>query len=214
MTVFPRAGAIILMLQCLVGQSGWAQQAPAVSGYVSTTPRRETKPGDRHAGGLARVGVEPFGRGQRDAERGGRVGRASLVGTHRSAPAAAPTSADWLRPPRPGPQTPARRPPSAGKRTDDPIGPRGDRVRAGAAQPRPARIGVRPAVAIIGEPPMMRVIEGHKGCYEYTTEFTGLEGHGSQPARGGNAVEYATRYVARLLDLGERLKQRAPTGSR
>jgi acetylornithine deacetylase len=77
-----------------------------------------------------------------------------------------------------------------------------------------ARAGVRPAVAIVGEPTMMGVIEGHKGCFEYTTEFTGLEGHGSQPDKGVNAVEYATRYVTRLLDLGEMLKARAPAGSR
>lgn len=77
-----------------------------------------------------------------------------------------------------------------------------------------ASAGVRPAVAIIGEPTGMGVIEGHKGCYEYTTEFTGLEGHGSQPDRGVNAVEYAARYIARLLDLRERLKQRAPAKSR
>jgi acetylornithine deacetylase len=77
-----------------------------------------------------------------------------------------------------------------------------------------ARAEVKPSVAIIGEPTEMRVIEGHKGCYEYTTEFTGLEGHASEPARGVNAVEYAARYVARLLDLGEELKSRAPAGSR
>ena len=73
---------------------------------------------------------------------------------------------------------------------------------------------VRPALAIIGEPTMMRVIEGHKGCYEYSTHFTGLEGHGSGPDRGVNAVEYAVRYVSRLLDLKEQLKARAPAGSR
>lgn len=77
-----------------------------------------------------------------------------------------------------------------------------------------ARAGIRPAVALVGEPTGMRVIEGHKGCYEYTTEFTGLEGHGSQPDRGVNAVEYAARYINRLLDLGEALKPRAPAGSR
>ncbi len=52
----------------------------------------------------------------------------------------------------------------------------------------------------------MRIIEGHKGCYEYSTEFHGLEGHGSSPDRGVNAVEYAARYVARLLALKELLK--------
>ena len=41
---------------------------------------------------------------------------------------------------------------------------------------------------------MMRVIEGHKGCCEYTTHFSGLAGHGSGPDRGVNAVEYAARY--------------------
>jgi acetylornithine deacetylase len=73
--------------------------------------------------------------------------------------------------------------------------------------------GLRPSVAIIGEPTSMRIIEGHKGCYEYSTHFTGLAGHASAPDRGVNAVEYAVRYVARLLDLGEALKARAPATS-
>ncbi|WEX10516.1 acetylornithine deacetylase [Chelativorans sp. AA-79] len=77
-----------------------------------------------------------------------------------------------------------------------------------------AQAGVRPAAAIIGEPTMMRIIEGHKGCYEYTTEFRGLEGHGSDPDRGVNAVHYAVRYIARLLELAEKLKDRAPATNR
>lgn len=71
-----------------------------------------------------------------------------------------------------------------------------------------------PSVAIIGEPTLMRIIEGHKGCFEYTARFTGLEGHGSNPDRGVNAAEYAARYVGRLLELGDALKSRAPEGSR
>jgi acetylornithine deacetylase len=74
--------------------------------------------------------------------------------------------------------------------------------------------GLRPSVAIIGEPTSMRIVEGHKGCYEYSTHFTGLEGHGSAPDQGVNAVEYAVRYVARLLELKEALKARAPARSR
>ncbi len=74
--------------------------------------------------------------------------------------------------------------------------------------------GIKPAVAIIGEPTSMRVIEGHKGCYEYTTHITGLEGHGSGPDRGVNAVEYAVRYVGKLLELKSDLRSRAPEGSR
>ena len=73
---------------------------------------------------------------------------------------------------------------------------------------------VMPSMAIVGEPTQMRVIEGHKGCYEYSTQFTGLEGHGSGPDQGVNAVEYAARYVGRLLDLKDRLRARVPEGSR
>ena len=74
--------------------------------------------------------------------------------------------------------------------------------------------GLRPSMAIIGEPTMMRIIEGHKGCYEYTARFQGLEGHGSAPDLGVNAVEYAARYVSRLLELRDQLKARAPADSR
>ncbi|EAQ03910.1 acetylornithine deacetylase [Pseudooceanicola batsensis HTCC2597] len=70
-----------------------------------------------------------------------------------------------------------------------------------------------PSLAIIGEPTEMRIIEGHKGCCEYTTRFTGLEGHGSRPELGVNAVEYAVRYVSQLLELREHLRHRAPPGS-
>jgi len=72
----------------------------------------------------------------------------------------------------------------------------------------------RPAIVIVGEPTEMRIIEGHKGCYEYNTEFTGLEGHGSAPQRGVNAVEYAVKYITRLLQLGQDLKTMAPPESR
>ncbi len=74
--------------------------------------------------------------------------------------------------------------------------------------------GIRPALAIIGEPTSMRIIEGHKGCYEYSTHFTGLEGHGSAPERGVNAVEFAVRYVGRILELKHELKARAPAKGR
>jgi acetylornithine deacetylase len=70
-----------------------------------------------------------------------------------------------------------------------------------------------PSIAIIGEPTEMRIIEGHKGCCEYTTRFSGFEGHGSRPELGVNAVEYAVRYVSRLLELREELFSRAPAGS-
>lgn len=70
--------------------------------------------------------------------------------------------------------------------------------------------GLRPAAAIIGEPTMMQLIDGHKGCYEYTTWVTGREGHGSSPDLGVNAVEYAARFTLKLIELRERLKAMAP----
>ena len=72
--------------------------------------------------------------------------------------------------------------------------------------------GPRPAVAIIGEPTSMRVIEGHKGCCEYTTRIRGLEGHGSAPDRGVNAAEAAARYVGKLIEIAAALRARTPDG--
>ncbi len=73
--------------------------------------------------------------------------------------------------------------------------------------------GIRPDIAIIGEPTEMKIIDAHKGCFEYTAEFHGLEGHGSDPGVGVNAAEYAVRYVTRLLELRDALKGRAPANS-
>jgi len=70
----------------------------------------------------------------------------------------------------------------------------------------------RPAVAIIGEPTEMRLVSGHKGSFEYTTVFTGLKGHGSQPDAGVNAIEFAIRYGTKLMELAERLKSK-PTNT-
>jgi len=72
---------------------------------------------------------------------------------------------------------------------------------------------IRPAIALIGEPTSMRIVEGHKGCFEYTTEFHGLEGHGSAPDAGVNAADFATRYVTRLMELAGDLRGRAPADS-
>ncbi|MDV7145340.1 acetylornithine deacetylase [Tropicimonas sp. TH_r6] len=73
---------------------------------------------------------------------------------------------------------------------------------------------IAPAMAIIGEPTEMRIIEGHKGCNEYTTRFTGTQGHGSAPELGVNAAEYAARFVHHLLSLRDDLRAREPSESR
>lgn len=72
---------------------------------------------------------------------------------------------------------------------------------------------ITPGIAIVGEPTSMKIIEGHKGCYEYCTRFRGLEGHGSLPDLGVNAVEMAVRYVSRLLQIKDQLRDMAPADS-
>ena len=76
-----------------------------------------------------------------------------------------------------------------------------------------ADMGVRPSLAIVGEPTSMRVIDGHKGCYEYTTHFSGLAGHGSAPDLGVNAVEFAAQFVSKIIMLKDDLRARTPDGS-
>jgi acetylornithine deacetylase len=75
------------------------------------------------------------------------------------------------------------------------------------------RNGPTPAAVIIGEPTGLRVVGAHKGCFEYTTTFTGMNGHSSLPDQAVSAVHYAVRFVARLLDLGAALPALAPTDS-
>ena len=73
--------------------------------------------------------------------------------------------------------------------------------------------GIIDGICIVGEPTNMKIIDAHKGCYEYTTYFEGLAGHGSAPEKGVNAVEYATRYISKLMDLREMLKSKVPKNS-
>jgi acetylornithine deacetylase len=72
---------------------------------------------------------------------------------------------------------------------------------------------IKDGICIIGEPTNMKIIDAHKGCYEYTTYFKGLAGHSSAPHKGVSAVEYASRYVNKLIELREKLKSRAPKDS-
>tara|TARA_B100001758_G_scaffold244072_1_gene254859 strand:+ start:507 stop:1697 length:1191 start_codon:yes stop_codon:yes gene_type:complete len=73
--------------------------------------------------------------------------------------------------------------------------------------------GIKDGICIIGEPTNMKIIDAHKGCYEYTTYFKGLAGHSSEPQKGVSAVEYASKYVNKLIELREKLKDRAPKNS-
>jgi len=73
--------------------------------------------------------------------------------------------------------------------------------------------GIKDGICIIGEPTNMKIIDAHKGCYEYTTYFEGLAGHSSAPHKGVSAVEYAARYVNKLIELRQKLIDRAPKDS-
>ena len=68
-------------------------------------------------------------------------------------------------------------------------------------------------ICIVGEPTNMKIIDAHKGCYEYTTHFEGLAGHGSAPDKGVNAVEYGAKFINKLLELRKTLKSKAPKDS-
>ena len=72
---------------------------------------------------------------------------------------------------------------------------------------------INKGICIVGEPTNMKIIDAHKGCYEYTTHFEGLAGHGSAPDKGVNAVEYAVRYIDKLLKLREILKTKIQKSS-
>ena len=73
--------------------------------------------------------------------------------------------------------------------------------------------GFNKGICIVGEPTNMKIIDAHKGTYEYTTFFEGLAGHSSQPHKGVSAVEYAAKYVNKLIELRQDLKDRVPKDS-
>lgn len=76
-----------------------------------------------------------------------------------------------------------------------------------------SEFGIKPAMAMVGEPTGMSVVSAHKGMHEFTTTITGLEGHASAPGQAVNAIHYATRYVSGLLEVASRLEERAPAAS-
>ena len=55
-----------------------------------------------------------------------------------------------------------------------------------------------PSAVIVGEPTMMKVIDGHKGIASFRTTVTGYTTHSSQTDRGVSAVEAAARLIAKI----------------
>lgn len=66
--------------------------------------------------------------------------------------------------------------------------------------------GIKPELAIIGEPTLMRVVGAHKAGAILRTRCCGREGHSSKPDLGANAVMMAGELIAYLRALGEELK--------
>lgn len=58
-----------------------------------------------------------------------------------------------------------------------------------------------PAAVIVGEPTMMKVIDGHKGIASFRTTVTGFTTHSSQTDRGVSAVEAAARLIVKISDM-------------
>jgi acetylornithine deacetylase len=58
---------------------------------------------------------------------------------------------------------------------------------------------LKPALAIIGEPTLMKIVGAHKGGAKLVTKCCGREHHSSGPEKGANAVMMAGEFVA-LLD--------------
>jgi acetylornithine deacetylase len=186
------AGARVVTTHDETGQKAnvFATIGPDVDGGVVLSGHTDVVPADGPG-----WSTDPFAVSRRDGRLYGR-GTADMKGFIACVLATAPAFADAT----------LRAPAHIALTFDEEVGFRGAPVLLDEL----ARTGPAPAAAIVGEPTCLRIIAAHKGCYEYTTTVTGREGHGSAPAQAVNAVEYATRFVGRLLDLRDELAADAP----
>lgn len=70
-----------------------------------------------------------------------------------------------------------------------------------------------PSAVIVGEPTMMKVIDGHKGIASYRTTVTGFTTHSSQTDRGVSAVEAAAALIAKISAMRATRKNAADPAS-
>jgi acetylornithine deacetylase len=68
------------------------------------------------------------------------------------------------------------------------------------------REGIKPALAIIGEPTLMKIVGAHKGGAKMVTTCHGREHHSSAPEKGANAVMMAGEFVAMLDNVWDSLR--------
>jgi acetylornithine deacetylase len=71
----------------------------------------------------------------------------------------------------------------------------------------------RPALCIVGEPTGLQVVSAHKGVALWRVTVTGRVAHSAQTHLGVSAVSEATRLMAALVRLAERLERAADPAS-
>ena len=69
-----------------------------------------------------------------------------------------------------------------------------------------AEAKIKPALAIVGEPTLMKVVGAHKGGTAVKTRCKGHEGHSSAPQKGASAVMMAGEFIALLARIGVELQ--------
>src|SRR6185437_7386841 len=65
---------------------------------------------------------------------------------------------------------------------------------------------LKPALAIIGEPTLMKIVGAHKGGAKLVTHCCGREAHSSGPEKGANAVMMAGEFVTLLDSVWDELR--------
>lgn len=65
---------------------------------------------------------------------------------------------------------------------------------------------IKPALALIGEPTLMKIVGAHKGGAKLVTRCCGREAHSSGPEKGANAVMMAGEFVALLDSVWDELR--------
>jgi acetylornithine deacetylase len=63
----------------------------------------------------------------------------------------------------------------------------------------------KPGAAIIGEPTLMQVVNGHKSAVRFSTEVTGHEGHSAHTDQGVNAIMVAGEIIHEISRIREDL---------
>jgi acetylornithine deacetylase len=67
-------------------------------------------------------------------------------------------------------------------------------------------IGLKPSLAIVGEPTLMKIVGAHKGGTKLQTLCCGKEGHSSAPEKGANAVMMAGEFVNLVEEVRRNLR--------